>query len=1013
MTRFLICLWAVIGFFSLLHAQTNGLPQDYFQQEVNYTIRVTLDDRNHYLRGSEEFTYKNNSPTVLQEIYIHLYPNAYLDRSTAFAKQKVDGGSTEFYYSPKEDRGFIDSLDFRINGTKVGIKYVDGNWDIARLTLPQPLQPGQSITVTTPFRVQIPASFSRMGHVEQQYQITQWYPKPAVFDRKGWHPMPYLDQGEFYAEFGTYDVYITLPKNYVVGATGELQNGEAELNWMKKRAELSNQMLRQEEQETNTVFKEEFSPKEMKTLHFRQDRVHDFAWFCDKQYYVQMSEATLPNSSRKVKTIALFNERHKNNWKKATTYINEAVYHYSLYVGEYPFNVCTAVDGALSAGAGMEYPTITVVSAGGNDESLKQVIVHEVGHNWFQGILASNERIHPWQDEGMNSYIEGRSLQAIAEKENRLKNGGKTSIKKNGKGITISTAQALDWGFKYAESFNNDQAIDGTSEEYTDWNYGIIVYAKTAMAFRNLQSYLGTERFDKCMHAYFDRWKFKHPYPEDLQAVFEENAGENLGWFFQEYFQSHEPIEFVARNAQIKGKSLQITIDNQSQRTLPAFLVLKDHDYLPIDTIWTPPFIGTETFTLNLKKQTNFKYVEVNSGQKFPEMNPNNNVLKYRPATTDFQRKCATPRLGLIWRPDDARYRYLLVSPAVGYNTRDGWMLGGGVYYQPFPKRHLEFHALPMYGFKSDRAVGSMDITYRIFTEGRLKKIELKSRTALFADFLHSKNFIEFHVQPRRMRNKLTYIYSLNSYHIATRSATKCSDYTFQNDYRPYYVSANVHYLMDKTTFRYGFDAEVGAHSTDAVRAFIAPKLVFNYTKKGEVHLRMFAGRFMSGKNVPVPLRWGLSGSFDPFGEHVMLDRPMFYADRPQQSEWLNRQVIEDQGFFKTLTGVTSSKWLVSFNGAISLPNTRNIRLFGNLGLVPYDPIASSAFANPIWRNNNDVQTFYDAGVSFHFFKQTLNIYLPLAGSVFQKDTPKTFKEFHQNITFSLKINDVIRKYLN
>ena len=212
-------------FVTILHI--NGFAQNYFQQKVDYNINVTLDDKNHTLNGIVHIDYFNNSPDDLDFIWFHIWPNAYKNQYTALAKQKIEDGNTTFHYADEKDRGYIDSLNFTVNGKKAHWSYHPEHIDICKLILNKPLKAGQNIRISTHFFVKIPdAKFSRLGHVEQSYMITQWYPKPAVYDKKGWHPMPYLDQGEFYSEFGDFDVSINLPNDYTVGATGDLQNKE-------------------------------------------------------------------------------------------------------------------------------------------------------------------------------------------------------------------------------------------------------------------------------------------------------------------------------------------------------------------------------------------------------------------------------------------------------------------------------------------------------------------------------------------------------------------------------------------------------------------------------------------------------------------------------------------------------------------------------------------------------------------------------------------------------------------
>ena len=197
--------------------------QAYFQQEVNYTIHVKLDDVKSEFTADEKIEYINNSPSTITFIYMHLWPNAYKDNSTPLAKQLLESGNTKLYYAKEDEHGYIDQIDFKINEQPAKWEYLKDTIDICKLYLNEPLKSGEKIIISTPFHVKIPSGeISRMGHIGQSYQITQWYPKPAVFDRKGWNYMPYLNQGEFYSEFGSFDVSITLPKNYVLGATGDL-----------------------------------------------------------------------------------------------------------------------------------------------------------------------------------------------------------------------------------------------------------------------------------------------------------------------------------------------------------------------------------------------------------------------------------------------------------------------------------------------------------------------------------------------------------------------------------------------------------------------------------------------------------------------------------------------------------------------------------------------------------------------------------------------------------------------
>ena len=210
--------------------------QDYFQQNVNYEIDVKLNDSAHTLSAYEKIIYKNNSNDKLKFVWFHIWPNAYKNDSTAFAKQQFRLGSKKFKYTKDKDRGYIDSLDFSVDGNTTKWEY-HPNWiDVVKVHLIKPLSPGDSVVIETPFFVKLPKVISRLGHTGKHYEITQWYPKPAVYDKDGWHPMPYTNMGEFYSDFGTFDVKVTLPKEYRIMATGDIVNGEKEYKWLDSLA---------------------------------------------------------------------------------------------------------------------------------------------------------------------------------------------------------------------------------------------------------------------------------------------------------------------------------------------------------------------------------------------------------------------------------------------------------------------------------------------------------------------------------------------------------------------------------------------------------------------------------------------------------------------------------------------------------------------------------------------------------------------------------------------------------
>jgi len=520
---------AIFIFFVALALSVTTHAQ-YWQQQVNFTIAVTLNDKEHTLDGFEKLTYINNSPDTIHFIWFHLWPNAYKNDKTAFSEQLLINNRTDFYFSNREQRGYINRLDFKVNGVTAEITDHPQYIDIIKLLLPAPLPPGGRALINTPFHVQLPENFSRGGHSGQSYQVTQWFPKPAVYDSKGWHPIPYLDQGEFYSEFGNYDVRITVPENYAVAATGNLQD-ENEKEWLKKRASFNWEPITTKKivrkgsykQVKKTVQLYPESAAKTKTLQYLQDDVLDFAWFADKRFVVNQDTIQLA-SGKLVTAYSYYLPNKVTAWKNSVQYIKRAVQFRSAVIGEYPFNTVSAVETKMGLNGGMEYPTITSISPGSSAAELESVIEHEVGHNWLQGILATNERQYPWMDEGMNTYYDNRYQASIRrtispEKKNFLQK----QLPENIEGTALQTLIAV----------KKDQPINTPADDFTELNGGLVAYYKTGKWMKLLEDYLGTAMFDSCMHEYYKRWQFKHPYPEDFKAIVAQVSGKPANEIFE------------------------------------------------------------------------------------------------------------------------------------------------------------------------------------------------------------------------------------------------------------------------------------------------------------------------------------------------------------------------------------------------------------------------------------------------------------------------------------------------
>ncbi len=958
------------------HCQIN-----YWQQLVNYKIDVTLNDVDNTLDGFIKIDYTNNSPDTLQYIWFNLWPNAYKNDKTAFSDQLLENGRTDFYFSDDEKRGYINRLDFRVNGITARLEDHPQYIDVAKLVLPLFLAPGQTIHITTPFHEKIPYNFSRGGHVGQSYQITQWYPKPAVYDSKGWHPIPYLDQGEFYSEFGSFDVQITLPKNYVVAATGELQNQE-EKNWLIERSKIKslsagNDIIPKKETikkpsgnkwrfskkvthktivppgtdelQTTPASKEivtrnnQQQTNEIKTLHYLQDNIHDFAWFADKRFLIQHDTLQL-QSGRVIDAWSFYTPAGKTVWTNSLAYIKDAVRTRSMGLGEYPFNVVTALEAQMGFNGGMEYPTITSISPMSTPEALNGVIEHEVGHNWNYGILATNERTHPWMDEGMNTYFDNRYNENKYPPGNDQPNKKPDFIKKR------LPQDAVDLFYRSVAAEKKDQPIETSSEYFSELNYGIIAYHKTGLWMKALENYIGEPLFDSSLHAYYNRWKFKHPYPEDFKKVAEDVSGKNL------------------------------------------------------DSI----------FSL-LNKKGNLEPVQKRD-------------IKFMPFFS--------------FRETD-KHNYIFISPSVGYNYYDGFMIGGLIHNYTLPANRFQFFAAPMYANNSKKLAGLARIGYHWTSYGLLQKTELSVSGAIFstnkfidstgqATILGFKKIVpslKIIFRNKNARSPYTKFLQWKTYLIQEDGISFFRDTVQQQDIISYpkinrYLN-QLRLVAQNNRTLYPYSAElVGEQGSGFIRASFTGNYFFNYSKGGGANVRLFAGKFfyLGDKT--------FTRQFETDRYHLTMTGPSGYEDYTYSNYFIGRnefdnvasqQIMLRDGGFKVRTDLLAAKvgktddWLSALNFKTDLPSKINplqvlpvkipVKIFFDIGTYA-----------EAWKKNATTGKFiYDAGFQVSILKDLVNIYIPVAYSKIYSDYFKSTlgsKRFWKTISFSIDIQDFnLRKF--
>ncbi|WP_396168990.1 M1 family metallopeptidase [Flavobacterium sp.] len=555
----------IIASISLSFGTLLAQSSTYWQQQVDYKMNVLMNVKNYQYKGKQELVYTNNSPDTLKRVYYHLFNNAFQPGSEMDARlqsikdpdarmvHKIKVGDTEIKESriktlKPDEIGYLNVSNFKQDGVVANAKTVG---TILEVTLAKPILPHTKTTFTLDFDGQVPVQIRRSGrnNVEGiELSMAQWYPKIAEFDFEGWHADPYIAR-EFHGVWGNFDVEITIDKDYVLGGTGYLQN-KNEIGYGYQDAGI-------------TVV----HPKNTKSLtwHFYAPMVHDFTWAADKNYLHDIVKG--PNN---VDLHFLYKNNPKiiDNWKALQPLMIKVMDFYNKTVGDYPYKQYSFIQGG---DGGMEYAMCTLILGEGKMEGLLGVATHELGHSWFQHILASNESKHSWMDEGFTSYIEDLAINEISvtKKENPFEASYKAYY------------QLVQSGKEQSQTTQVDRYDENKS-------YSISAYSKGEIFLSQLGYVIGKENLDKTLKKFFNDFKFKHPTPNDIKRTAERVSGAILDWYLTDWTQTTNTIDYGIKEVKGDGNSSKITLERIGRMPMPIDLLVeytdgtKESFYIPL-----------------------------------------------------------------------------------------------------------------------------------------------------------------------------------------------------------------------------------------------------------------------------------------------------------------------------------------------------------------------------------------------------------------------------------------------
>ncbi|MDF2430573.1 MAG: hypothetical protein JWP44_204 [Mucilaginibacter sp.] len=588
----------------------------YWQNRADYKLNVTLDTAQHRISGTTLITYTNNSPDPLAFLWLQVDQNIYREDSRGEATSPVAGGrfNNKSFTNGDEIKGVYvikngkaEKVDYLVTDTRMQIKLSD--------TL---RAGGSKLQVRIDYAFDVPQyGTDRLGRKLYKdgwvYEIAQWYPRMEVYDDvTGWNVIPYMGAGEFYLEYGNFDYSITAPSNLVVVGSGELINpaevltpkilsrlavakGSDKTVMIKDSAELHSSDLHPQ--------------KASLTWHFFCKNSRDVSWAASKAFMWDAARINLPSGKKALaQSVYPVESKGMNAWSRSTEYVKGCIELYSKEWYEYTYPVATNVAGIVG---GMEYPGIVFCGAENQTGSLWEVTNHEFGHNWFPMIVGSNERKYAWMDEGFNTFI------------------NKVDTKVFNKGEYYEPADAQ----KAAPNMFSDDAdaIMNTPDVIQPDYLGYAAYEKPALGLTILrEQILGEKRFDYAFQTYIKRWAFKHPTPWDFFHTMDNAAGEDLSWFWNEWFfttwkldQSVKSIDYTDDDP---AKGSLITIENLGGLAMPVTIAVKEENG-HTGTVKLPAEIWQRggTWTFANKSTSKLSYVIIDPDHVLPDVDPENN----------------------------------------------------------------------------------------------------------------------------------------------------------------------------------------------------------------------------------------------------------------------------------------------------------------------------------------------------------------------------------------------------
>ena len=677
---------------------------DYWQQDVYYKIHATIDEKTDIISGREELSYWNNSPDTLNVVYFHLYQNAFQPGS--YYDNLYHNNEQVAKFGKYEEQGLGTTIDYiSLNGEEVKTT-LDNTILIVHLN--EPILPNTKHNFYIDFKTYYDSGSMRRrmqyfySYGRKQYNGCHWYPRIAAYDKKfGWTTDQHLGR-EFYGDFGTFDVTLNFANDYVVAATGKLQNEQEVLPAdLREQLDIKNFANKPWGERPSIITPYEEGVR--KEWHFYAENVHDFAFTANPHYRIGEAEYIPAGQTNSIKTYSFVQEPHASGWQNAADYAAKVIQVYSEDIGMYGYHKMIVAD----ARDGMEYPMLTL--DGGRDPSYRGLLAHEIGHNWFYGMMNNNETYRAFMDEGFTQFLTSWAQERIDGIYTVTNPSSSKYINKFREPREVKEDEVY-YGYMRDAVLGNDPQLNTHSDGFHGairhgGGYGHVYY-KTAAMLYNLQYLLGDELFLKAMQYYFKKWSFAHPYPEDFRQSIIEYTHADLNWFFDQWLETNKTIDYAIGKIKRDKKeenTFEITFKRKGRMQMPLDFQVKDKEGRTFDFYIPNQYFEKQTPATTLPKWTGWDKVNPTYTAKItlPEAYEGEKV-KIKDVVIDPSERLADANIfdnrlkhnvtwafdSHVWNYPDWKKYHIYYRPDIWWNAYDGFKAGWHLNGSYMRKKH-------------------------------------------------------------------------------------------------------------------------------------------------------------------------------------------------------------------------------------------------------------------------------------------------------------------------------------